>query len=120
MKDNNELKEVTINEWIWIVFLILSIANIFGDELEKKSLQERKCHDEKARNLFIITASIALIIYFYFMVHSYNKLNNLKRQNKNTYLQEINLLGNSLVFIGACTLIYYNIKNKKETTTNLI
>ena len=54
MNNNNELKEVTINEWIWIIFLILSIANIFGDEIEKKSLLEKKCHDEKARNLFII------------------------------------------------------------------
>ena len=38
MKENNELREVTINEWIWIVFVILSLLNIYGDELEKSSL----------------------------------------------------------------------------------
>ena len=93
MRNNNELREVTVNEWIWIIFLILSIANIFGDELEKKSLQEKKCHDEKARNLFIITASVALIIYFYFAMSSYKKLQKQNYKNKNTYLEEINLLG---------------------------
>lgn len=120
MNNNNELKEVTINEWIWIIFLILSIANIFGDEIEKKSLLEKKCHDDKARKLFIITASVALIIYLYFVISSYNQLKKQKQQNKNTQLQEINLLGNTLVFLGACVLIYHKLKNKQEITTDLI
>jgi len=119
MKENYELREVTINEWIWIVFVILSLANIYGDELEKSSLQEELTHNNTARKIFLTTASVALIIYFYFAIHSYNKLKILREQNKDTKLQEINLLGNSLVFIGACILIYFNIQNRKEKTNDL-
>ena len=119
MKDNNELREVTINEWIWVVFVFLSIANIHGDELEKKTLQEQKEHNEKAKNLFLITAAIALVIYFYFTINSYNKLKKAKLENKDTTLKEINFLGQSLVFIGAALQIYSNYKNKNQTTTNL-
>ena len=119
MKDNNDLQEVTINEWIWVIFVILSLANIYGDELEKYSLKEKSCRDKKARKIFLTTASVALIIYFYFVIHSYNKLKKIQQSGKNTKLQEINLLGNTLVFLGACTLIYYNLKNKQEITTDL-
>ena len=119
MKENDELREVTINEWIWVIFVILSLANIYGDELEKSSLQENKKHNDNAKKIFLVTASIALIIYFYFVINSYNKLKSAKNQNKDTKLREINLLGNFLVFIGACTLIYFNIKNKQETTTEI-
>lgn len=120
MKENNELKEVIINEWIWVVFLILSLLNIYGDELEKKTLKENEKHNEKARKLFLVTASVALIIYLYFVITSYNKLQKAKNEKKNTQLREINFLGQSLIFIGACLLIYFNIKNKNETTTELI
>ena len=116
MKENNELKEVTINEWIWIVFVFLSLANIYGDELEKYSLKKQEKHNERARKIFLITASIALVIYLYFVINSYNKLEQARRQNKNTQLREINFLGQSLVFIGATLLIYFNIKNKNQTT----
>lgn len=119
MKENNELREVTINEWIWIVFVILSLLNIYGDELEKSSLMEKHCHNQKAKNIFLITASVALIIYFYFTINSYNKLKKAKQVNKNTEIQEINFLGQSLVFIGALLLIYSNIKNKNQITTNI-
>ena len=119
MKDNNELREVTINEWIWIVFVFLSLANIYGDELEKHSLQENEKHNERARKIFLVTASIALIIYLYFTINSYNKLKKAREQNKDTKLREINFLGQFLVFFGACLLIYFNIKNKNQTTTEI-
>jgi len=117
MKDNNELREVTINEWIWMIFVILSLANIYGDELEKYSLQEQEKHDEKARKIFLTTASVALLIYLYFVINAYNKLKRAKALNKDTNIQEINLLGQSLVFLGACLLIYSNIKNQNQITT---
>lgn len=120
MNNNNELREVTINEWIWVIFVILSLANIFGDEIEKNTIKEKNLHNQTSRKIFLTTASIALIIYFYFVIHSYSKLKELKKQNKNTNLQETNLLGNTLVFLGACILLYYNLKNKQETTTDLI
>lgn len=119
MKDNNELREVTINEWIWVIFVILSLANIYGDELEKITLKENEKHNDKAKKIFLTTASVALIIYFYFVINSYNKLMIAKSKNKNTKLREINLLGNTLVFIGALLLIYFNIKNKNEITTDI-
>lgn len=120
MKDNNELREVTINEWIWIIFVFLSIANIYGDELEIKTLKEQEKHNKKAKKVFLITSSIALIIYFYFVINSYKKLQQAKLENKNTELREINFLGQSLIFIGAALLIYFNIKNNNETKTELI
>lgn len=119
MKNNYELREVTINEWIWIIFIILSASNVFGDELEKKSLQSRECHDEKARIIFLKTATIAIIIYFYFVINSYKKLQQTKIKNQDTRLREIQVLGNSLIFVGALLVFYFNINNKNQITTQI-
>ena len=112
MKDNTEIVDVTINEWIWIIFAILSLANVYGDELELTTLRKELKHNNKSRKIFLTTASIALLIYFYFVINSYNKLKKLKKENKNKNLQELNLTGNSLVFIGAVILIYVNINKR--------
>lgn len=120
MKENNEIRDVTINEWIWVVFALLSLANIYGDELELSSLQHDYKHNKTSRKIFLTTASIALLIYFYFVINSYNKLVNLKKENKNTSLQEANLYGNILVFVGAFILLCVNKKNKKEITNDII
>ena len=34
--NNDKERELRVDEWIWVIFIILSIFNIFGDELEKK------------------------------------------------------------------------------------
>ena len=34
--DRERVNELVIDEWIWVVFIILSALNITGDEQEKK------------------------------------------------------------------------------------
>jgi len=109
---NKEIKDLTINEWIWLVFIILSIANIYGDELEISTIKEEHKHNKKAKKLFLITASVSLIIYFYLTIRSYNKYKNIKQKNKDTSLFQYNLLGNIFVLVGAILLIYFNYKTK--------
>ena len=36
MNNNNILTELTVDEWIWIIFIILSILNIYGDYVKKR------------------------------------------------------------------------------------
>ena len=119
MKENNELREVTINEWIWIIFVLLSLLNIYGDELEKISIKEKHIHDKNAKNIFLLTSSVGLIIYLYFTINSYKKLKQSREKNKNCETQEINFLGQSLVLIGAALLIYSNLKNKNQIITEI-
>lgn len=119
MKENSEIRDITINEWVWVIFVILSLANIYGDELELSSLKANNKHNDKARKVFLVTASVAIIIYIYFEVHSYNVLQRTKKSHKNTKIQEINFLGNTLVLLGALLLIYTRYKSKDELTTEI-
>lgn len=120
MKEFNEIMDITINEWIWIIFIILSIANIYGDELEKVSLKEKKAHDNDAKKIFLITASITLIIYIYFAINTYIKIENTKQKSQNINMLNIKLIGNILIVVGIICIIYFIYNDKGELTTNVL
>ena len=107
---NNKIKEIETDELIWIIFIILSIINIYGDELYKKSLTTNNQKSNIAKQIFLLTAISSLLIYFYFLSNSYKELQN----TDNLELQKTKITGIILIIIGNILIIYFNI-NEKET-----
>ena len=107
---NNKIKEIETDELIWIIFIILSIINIYGDELHKKSLTTNNQKSNIAKQIFLLTAISSLLIYFYFLSNSYKELQN----TDNLELQKTKITGIILIIIGNILIIYFNI-NEKET-----
>ena len=53
--DRERVTELVIDEWIWVAFIILSVLNISGDELEKKyCINHEENAKSKAKNIFTI------------------------------------------------------------------
>lgn len=111
MNEQTELiNQLTFENYIWIIFIIISIGNIVGDELIKSSIIEHdKQKDALAKNIFSISLIITIIIYIYFLGRNYKDYE--KHHNK-TY--EIRLLGSILMLSGILCFLYFQIK----TTTN--
>lgn len=107
---NNKIKEIETDELIWIIFIILSIINIYGDELYKKSLTTNNQKSNITKQIFLLTAISSLLIYFYFLSNSYKELQN----TDNIELQKTKITGIILIIIGNILIIYFNI-NEKET-----
>lgn len=111
MNEQSEtINRLTFENYIWVIYILISIGNIVGDELIKNSITT---HDQKkdslAKNIFTISLIITIIIYLYFLDRNYK---DYQSHHNNTY--EIRLLGSILTFTGILCFLYFQIK----TTTS--
>ena len=115
MNDNyNRLKQIEIENKIWIVYFFLIGLCLYGNSFEKKYFLYGNNYDkEKYRKITIFIFSIAVIIYFYFFVDSYKdvKSNIYSVSYKKTY-SELSLLGSTLVLISGLIFLYLAIIDK--------
>ena len=107
---NNTIKNVEIENIIWVIYLFIIGANFISNYYTTKY-----CYtfDEKYHKIYrtinIIVLSIILIIYIYFVYISYQGVKNAK-QNEN-YRKYI-LIASILILIGG--IIYLSVEVYKN------
>ncbi len=111
---NNEvlskINRLKLEDLIWIIFIILSVANIYGDKLEKDYLRtNNKKLDEKANLVFEIILIVTFFIYIYFWQRNYNDYKKASIENKKLFM--VKLLGSSFLIAGIICLLYFQSKN---------
>ena len=109
-EDINKLKQLNFEDLIWIIFIFLSVANIYGDKLEKDYI---KTHDKKieknANVIFEIILIVSFFIYLYFFQRNYRDYKKASKEKQK--LLTIKLLGSSFFLAGIICLIYFQSKN---------
>ena len=108
--DNQDLiKRLNFENLIWITFIIISLIDIYGDELIKQSVILNDINSEKkAQNLFLGVSLISILVYIYFLYRNYSDY----KTNCSKY-NEIRLIGSSLILVGTFCLLYFQLYNKK-------
>lgn len=113
MNNNGEkIKELTLENYIWGVYIVIAFVNIYGDELIKKAIvQKDEEANKKAMKIFRVIIIINIIIYIYFLKRNYNDL------KKNNYDEKyiIRFLGSVLVLMGTLCFFYFQNKITSET-----
>lgn len=105
------INRLTLENYIWAIFILISIGNIVGDELIKHSITEHdKEKDSLAKNIFIISLIVTLILYFYFMKRNYQDY----QDHKDDTAYEIRFFGSVLTIVGVLCFLYFQVK----TTTS--
>jgi uncharacterized membrane protein YidH (DUF202 family) len=118
--NTNKIQELKTDELIWIIFITISTLNIVADEYEKKYyLNNDQKKDTEAKKIFILTVTISLLIYIFFLNRNYKKVKDLKQNNKNYKTAEIRLFGSLLIVVGVTCLLYFQIKNKDTTNPSV-
>lgn len=108
-KTIEEIKRLNFEDLLWVLFVFLSIANIFGDYNEKEFLKTNDPDFKtRANKIFEITLVVTFFIYIYFLVRNYHAYQNASLENKNLYL--IKTLGSSFLIAGIVLLIYFQFK----------
>ena len=103
---NNKIKQLNFEEFIWVIFIIISSLNIYGEELEKKYIiSNREVYEKDANKIFKITLIVTFLIYIYFFKRNYNAFKNASDNEKQLY--ETKLLGSSFLLAGLLLLIYF-------------
>ena len=110
MQDKSDiLKKLDIENFIWIIYIILILLSIYSNKYEKEYyLNNNLKAKENYRKLNIFIFSTALIIYLYFFEDS---IKNIKTKNNNSkdMFNNLNFIANSLILISGCIYLYIAI-----------
>lgn len=110
----NEMNRLKFEDFLWIVFALLALANIYGDYNETEYLKTNDTtFKSKANQIFTLTLTITFLIYIYFLVRNYNAYKKARPQDKDLY--KIKLLGSALLIAGVICLIYFQTKQTSFT-----
>ena len=103
--DINLIKRLNFENLIWICFIIISVLDIYGDELIKKSLtnKDTKCR-KKANKLFLGITSFSILIYIYFLMRNYSDCKKYKTES-----YQVRLVGSILILTGTICFLYFQL-----------
>ncbi len=106
------LKKINIEEYIWIVYLIIIGLSFYSNSVEKKYyIHDDLKSKEKYRQLNILIFSIAFIVYIYFFNNSYNDVINLKPTDpyNKKFFNKASLTASTLILIAGTILLFIAI-----------
>ena len=112
---NERIKEIDIEDFIWIVYLGIIALSFYSNSLERKYfIFNNEVDKEKYQKIIIVIFSILVIVYLYFLKSSIDSIKNLNpsasQETKNlTYLS---FLASLLIAISGFIFLYIAFKDK--------
>ena len=106
---NEKLKQLTIEDNIWIIYIGIIILSWYSNSLERKYyLFNDLISKDNYRKIIIIIFSILVIVYYYFLKSSYNDFINLKENDspKKKLLITLSFIASLLIFISGIIYLY--------------
>ena len=110
------LKEIKINDFIFIIYIVLSITAIICNNIEEKNIKNGDGDTKIISSIRTAIVIVGILIYIYFTYTSYQ---NVKNPNKNTNEKDKKannyvLLSSILFLIGSIIILYVNLLNTNE------
>ena len=123
MKDiNKTLKELKIEDFIWIVYLFIAGLALFSNFLERKAILNNDGLAKKEyKTINICLLSVGFFIYLYFLIVAYQ---DVKEVNSNVTLKELivknaRFVACALFIVGSVITILCEINSDEDTDINL-
>ena len=115
-KINNKLKEINIEEIIWVIYLGIIILSYYSNNLEKDYfINNNILSKEKYRNIIILIFTILVIVYYYFLNDSFQGIKELsiKDSKKKIDLVYLSFIASLLIFISGIIFLYIAISDEE-------
>ena len=109
------LKEIKIENYIWIIYVIIIIASWYANSLEKKFfINNDELSKKKYQDLTIKIFLVLVIIYIYFFYESYKGLKELKDNDpvEKKRLVLLSFIGSTLILLSGIIFLYVSIKDE--------
>ena len=117
MKDISEnLKELEIEDFIWIISLFSACFALLSNKFEKDYLYTHNLSKEKEyKTINIALLVIAFFIYLYFMMLNYKRIKNSTHQSfKQMRINNANFLAATLIVLATIIYIMTSILSTNE------
>ena len=109
------LKSLSIEEFIWIIYIGIIILSFFSNKLERKALLNNDaCAKNKYRKILIFIFSILVFVYFYFFKDSLDTVKSLDStcSNKKIVLSNLSFIASALILISGIIFLYIAYSDK--------
>ncbi len=113
---SNKLKQLKIENFIWIIYIGIILLSWYANSLEKKYfIYNDICSKDKYRRIMIFIFSIAIVVYFYFLKDSYSDFKNISKYDscKKQNLIFLSFIASLLIFISGLIFLYIAYKDEK-------
>jgi len=114
-KLENRLKELKIEDNIWILYIGIIIASLYSNTLEKKYFTNNDLNaKEKYRKITIAIFVVLIFVYGYFLNDSYNSYKELKENDTKKYkdLTTLSFIGSLLIFVSGLIFLYIALSDE--------
>lgn len=111
---NERLKEIDIENHIWIIYVLIIMASWYSNKLEKDYfIYKNELYKEKYRQIIIKIFSVLLIVYLYFFKSSIDGIRELKDSAslKKKQLTELSAIASLLIVISGLIFLYIAYKD---------
>lgn len=106
---NNKLKEIDIEDHIWLIYVGIILLSWYSNSLERKYFIYNDLDSkDKYRKIIILIFSILVIVYIYFFQGSLDDIFSLKPTDsiKKIKLTELSAIGSLLIVISGLIFLY--------------
>ncbi len=117
------LKELEIEDIIWIITLFSAIWAIISNKFERDNVINKSSKSKRVYKTINITLlTISFFVYLYFLLLSYSRVKNINPQTsfKQARLTNLNFIGATLFIIAALISIIVEIYSEDGSDTSLI
>ena len=111
----NRLKEIQIEDFIWIIYLGIIALSFYSNYLEKDFFLNNNINSKnKYRSIILLIFSILVIVYAYFLYDSYRSIKSLNNNenDKTKLLTYLSFYASLLIFISGLIFLYIAINDE--------
>lgn len=112
---NRRLKQLKIEDFIWIIYIGIIIFSLYSNTFERKYfLYNDHESKEKYRKIMISIFVILVIVYAYFLKDSFDDIKGLKPYDTEDKkrLTKLSFLGSLLIFISGIIFLYIALSDE--------
>lgn len=103
---DKEIFRLEFENLLWVIFIMLSLLNIYGDLDDEKFLKTNNTSYKMESNyIFNFTLTVTLFIYLYFFIRNYKKYMEVNNYQKKLY--SVKLFGSIFLIVGVICLLYF-------------
>ena len=112
---NEKLKDIEVENFIWIIYLLIIFLSYYSNSLEKEYYLNNDLESkEKYRKILIFIFTVLVIIYMYFLKDAYDGVKDLKPNDstKKKALITLSFLASLLIVISGFIFLYIAIEDE--------
>ena len=116
---DNRLKEIKIENYIWVLYIGIIILSWYSNYKEKEYILNKNEDSKRIyRNILIFIFVILVIVYSYFVIDSYKSLQSLKPYDteQKKYLTYLSFIASILILIAGIIFLFIAIKDENIDT----